>query len=82
MLSRHYKSGMTSDTLCFHEVCADDQLVTGPGYMDVQTTLPELKGDDLWWTALPPNGESLLSGSVCLAERLSLCSLFEGSGAT
>ena len=55
---------MTADTLCFHEVLADDPSVTGCGYVDLHTALPEVKGDDLWWEALPPHRESLLIGAT------------------
>ncbi|KAF8119137.1 hypothetical protein EV363DRAFT_1203395 [Boletus edulis] len=56
MLSQHYRSGTTLDTLRFDEVRADDPLVTDPGYLDVHTALPKLEGDDFWWNALPPYG--------------------------
>ena len=59
MLSHHYTSGMTADTLCFHEVRADDPLVTGSGYVDLRAALPGPEGDDFWLKALPPFGESL-----------------------
>ncbi|KAF8141782.1 hypothetical protein EV363DRAFT_1392210 [Boletus edulis] len=54
MLSQHYRSGTTSDTLCFDKVRADNPLVTSPSYLDVHTALPKLEEDDFWWKALPP----------------------------
>ena len=61
MLSLHYKGGMTWDTLCFHEVHADDPLVIGPNYVDIHVeALPDLEGDDFWWKVLPPHGELLV----------------------
>ncbi|KAF8449188.1 hypothetical protein L210DRAFT_3500700 [Boletus edulis BED1] len=50
----HYRSGTTSDTLCFDKVRANNPLVTGPSYLDVHTALPKLEEDDFWWKALPP----------------------------
>ena len=63
MLARHYRSGMTVDTLSFDEVLANDQSVTGPEYVDVPVDgLPELKGSNFWWQRLPASGESAISG--------------------
>lgn len=36
----------------------DDASITGEGFVDISVdALPELKGGDFWWQALPPCGE-------------------------
>ena len=62
MLLRHYRSGMTMDTLSFDEVRSDDPAITGPDYIDVPADiLPELKGANFWWQLLPPSGKLVFS---------------------
>ena len=56
---------MTMDTLCFHEVRADDPSVTGPCYVDIHPqALPSLEVEDFWWQAPPPHGEWLVPDQV------------------
>ena len=51
---------MKIDTLRFDEVCADNEVVTGPDYVNMPPDmLPKLQGTDFWWKALPSSGESI-----------------------
>ncbi|KAF8119136.1 hypothetical protein EV363DRAFT_1306183 [Boletus edulis] len=56
MLGRHYRSGMTLDTLSFDQVRADDPAITGSEYVEVPaSSVPRPNGDDNWWLLLPPS---------------------------
>lgn len=67
MLARHYRCGMTLETLLFDEVRGDDENTKGSEYVDVpDNVLPELRGSDFWWQELPPSGK--LSVRLCRAK--------------
>lgn len=56
MLGRHYKTGMSMDTLVFSDVRDDDPMITDPYYVDIPVDqLPDLNGSDFWWNVLPPS---------------------------
>lgn len=60
MLTRHYRGGMTMETLSFDKVRADDPSIAGDEdkYVDFPAdALPEPTGSGFWWHVLPPSGK-------------------------